>query len=619
MKRIWFLAILLFPVMTFSQSFSALEGMEDQFGNTHLFYRVFNNIGVSHDSIYNNVYHWNLAANTDSLYFLDYYYYENSLPHFSYNKTLGFKFFDNNPDHYIKWGERGKLDYYGYIKKYNNLVGFEQPNTSVLSVELKDNDTLYAGTDYRLAKSTDGGNSFQYLANSLPEFRFIKYEAGDKLYGNNLLGKLVISTDEGKTVSLVDTNCSLHNFIYLDKNPLYKYRLINNNGYSKLMVSNNNGNAFSWSNKYESNNKLYFAQDNNQQGSVYLADGKNVLSSNNYGESWLVVKQLQRKITGFYKKPGADKFYVTSKLNLFEVTPDSIKIIKKLPVPQNVLDYNPLDNGLKIIYHFSSYGGYPYWEEYNYDYSVEVIKDTLMDNGKIYKQLKHVDTNNKHTTYEYQRIDSSECLVYRYQQGYTGGEYLAEDLLSEVGDTIPNRRMELFGGHNSVLIQEDTAMALGEKRRVKSYSLCQSLDIVKYNLVQGVGVDSVIFGFDFCKGIGRIVVKGMVKNGIVYGDTTMVTGVESNSAVVNSYGLEQNYPNPFNPATNINFSLAKGDKVEIIVYDVLGNKIATLLEGYKPAGNHSIQFNAKNLPSGVYIYRIKSGAFMAAKKMVLVK
>ncbi|MDP4117026.1 MAG: T9SS type A sorting domain-containing protein, partial [Bacteroidota bacterium] len=63
----------------------------------------------------------------------------------------------------------------------------------------------------------------------------------------------------------------------------------------------------------------------------------------------------------------------------------------------------------------------------------------------------------------------------------------------------------------------------------------------------------------------------------------------------------------------------KGDKVEIIVYDVLGNKIATLLEGYKPAGNHSIQFNAKNLPSGVYIYRIKSGAFMASKKMMLVK
>ena len=86
-----------------------------------------------------------------------------------------------------------------------------------------------------------------------------------------------------------------------------------------------------------------------------------------------------------------------------------------------------------------------------------------------------------------------------------------------------------------------------------------------------------------------------------------------------SFSLEQNYPNPFNPATTINYSIASAGKVELKVYDLLGREVMTLVNDFKNAGSHSVLFNALNLSSGVYFYRINSGSFSDVKKMILVK
>jgi hypothetical protein len=72
-----------------------------------------------------------------------------------------------------------------------------------------------------------------------------------------------------------------------------------------------------------------------------------------------------------------------------------------------------------------------------------------------------------------------------------------------------------------------------------------------------------------------------------------------------NYDLLQNYPNPFNPSTNIYFSLLEDDFVQLSVYNLLGEEIQTLINGYTPAGRHSVTFNADGLPSGTYFYRIK--------------
>ena len=105
------------------------------------------------------------------------------------------------------------------------------------------------------------------------------------------------------------------------------------------------------------------------------------------------------------------------------------------------------------------------------------------------------------------------------------------------------------------------------------------------------------------------------------GDTTHVTGVEDydKGKVIDSYELAQNYPNPFNPTTTIHYSLAKAGLVKVELYNMLGQKIRTLVNEYKPAGRYTISFNAENLSSGIYLYQIQAGRFAQTRKMILMK
>lgn len=83
--------------------------------------------------------------------------------------------------------------------------------------------------------------------------------------------------------------------------------------------------------------------------------------------------------------------------------------------------------------------------------------------------------------------------------------------------------------------------------------------------------------------------------------------------------LYDNYPNPFNPSTTIKYSLKNDDRVTLKIFNTLGEEIRTLVDELKPAGNYEAAFNASNLPSGVYIYRMQSGSFVSSKKMILIK
>ncbi|HMN18806.1 MAG TPA: T9SS type A sorting domain-containing protein [Ignavibacteriaceae bacterium] len=85
------------------------------------------------------------------------------------------------------------------------------------------------------------------------------------------------------------------------------------------------------------------------------------------------------------------------------------------------------------------------------------------------------------------------------------------------------------------------------------------------------------------------------------------------------FTLDQNYPNPFNPVTSIQYAIANKQFVKLIVYDVLGNEIAVLVNEEKPAGKYEVSWNASNLASGVYIYRLQSGLFISLKKMMLLR
>ncbi len=121
-------------------------------------------------------------------------------------------------------------------------------------------------------------------------------------------------------------------------------------------------------------------------------------------------------------------------------------------------------------------------------------------------------------------------------------------------------------------------------------------------------------------------VPGMSLFEYVPGFTTYIytsvnlTGIDDNpSNVVDKFTLEQNYPNPFNPSTTIDFSLQKAAKVTLEVYNVLGQKVTTLVNNRLAAGQYSVIFDATNFSSGVYFYKLTSGDFSQTRKMMLLK
>ncbi len=85
------------------------------------------------------------------------------------------------------------------------------------------------------------------------------------------------------------------------------------------------------------------------------------------------------------------------------------------------------------------------------------------------------------------------------------------------------------------------------------------------------------------------------------------------------FALQQNYPNPFNPTTTISYSLPLKSQVELAIYNALGESVMQLVNEEKPAGSYEVNFNATNLPSGSYFYRLRAGTYVKTKKMVLMK
>ena len=98
-----------------------------------------------------------------------------------------------------------------------------------------------------------------------------------------------------------------------------------------------------------------------------------------------------------------------------------------------------------------------------------------------------------------------------------------------------------------------------------------------------------------------------------------IVGVNDKLSIPKKFEMRQNYPNPFNPTTKIEYALPKNEFVTLKIYNSLGQEVKTLINRNVSAGYHTINFNASNLASGIYIYRIKAGNFVSVKKMMLLK
>lgn len=109
------------------------------------------------------------------------------------------------------------------------------------------------------------------------------------------------------------------------------------------------------------------------------------------------------------------------------------------------------------------------------------------------------------------------------------------------------------------------------------------------------------------------------KDSVQVSGMAVVSDVESEAEIIKEFNLDQNYPNPFNPATQISYTIPTGSKVTIVVYNLLGNEVEKLVDEYNPAGTYNVEFNAKDLPSGVYFYKLTAGNYTETRKMILIR
>ena len=257
-------------------------------------------------------------------------------------------------------------------------------------------------------------------------------------------------------------------------------------------------------------------------------------------------------------------------------------------------------------------------------WSQEILEDTLMPNGQNYRVIKKVySDNNPISAYSFERIDSSQNKIFNYypDSDTTNYEILILDLSIELFDTFYNPYcFAVFGDIGTI-------NKFGQMYNYRSYFWECGLIYSEYTFLENLGLYHYSYYVDFVQSSSYL--RGCLINGVLYGDTTVVSVKDKPTLTPNTFRLEQNYPNPFNPSTKIKFTIpatslntfskGEGTFVTLKVYDILGNEITTLVNEEKPAGEYEVKFTASDLSSGTYFYLLKAGDNIQSKKMILLK
>jgi peroxiredoxin len=133
---------------------------------------------------------------------------------------------------------------------------------------------------------------------------------------------------------------------------------------------------------------------------------------------------------------------------------------------------------------------------------------------------------------------------------------------------------------------------------------------------------SVVIGADgkvAYKGTGFVNTDYEDVNDSIESELSIATSVVDDIELPFSVSLAQNYPNPFNPSTTISYSLPEAADVSLKIYNMLGVEVATIQHGFRSSGKHTINYDASNLSSGIYIYRLQTGNISLTKRMTLLK
>jgi len=150
--------------------------------------------------------------------------------------------------------------------------------------------------------------------------------------------------------------------------------------------------------------------------------------------------------------------------------------------------------------------------------------------------------------------------------------------------------------------------------------LIGSNDSTKIQMLQNAKFNLAFAEGDESGGVHNHSYSVSLLNNVISTTNYIITGINNNSNLItNEYKLYQNYPNPFNPSTQISFSLKTKGKTTLLIFDLLGNKIAKLVDTELSPGTYNYTFDASRFASGIYYYRLISGSYTSTRKMLLIK
>lgn len=277
--------------------------------------------------------------------------------------------------------------------------------------------------------------------------------------------------------------------------------------------------------------------------------------------------------------------------NIIGITEKEIDVNSITSSPSNIIDsefynftdrYNSVDT-LKL--------GYGYW--------VKVINDGELFFNSSTRSKKIIPQN---------KINKSwGKIIVSDKSNFTKTLYVANSFYGnfELPPKPPSAIKDIRFSNNNYVI------AISDSRKILEFQ----------NLDYPITIEVKNFELNIRDLLNGSVVSQHITNGqkILIENNFINKLIIEENIVPKEYTLSQNYPNPFNPSTIISFSLPENTKAKLEVYNLLGEKISTILNKDLPAGFHEIEFNSNNLPSGIYIYRLQTNNFSKAKKMIIIK
>lgn len=241
-------------------------------------------------------------------------------------------------------------------------------------------------------------------------------------------------------------------------------------------------------------------------------------------------------------------------------------------------------------------------------YTVRVVGDSLMPNGKQYWILDPFDMFGKY-------IRSDSAAIY-YWQHFGADTAWSEKKVFDMRDTIGTRDTINFAKFMFATAGNTFSDTLFFRvTRVKTYGL-GGLIFGSIAIADRFGYVRYEYDADLGSTYDTWDLIGCIIADTLYGEMTRVPSLVEPPEQIE---LLQNYPNPFNPVTNISLSIPQRSFVSVKVYDLLGREVSVIVSQELSAGNYTRQWNAGGFPSGVYFYRLQAGSFVETKKLLLLK